>query len=128
MELQAKVKVTSKGNGFCKVQNDNGTILTLQLSEKVRKFYKHGLEENNYYLISYDDESNILLYAKEEEKKIKKNYDPSGQITGMLFKLAIDVLLEKRIFLTKENIKKEMGTLTSIYEEIQEEYKGRWNQ
>lgn len=82
-DVQAKVLSIDDGN--YKVSIDN-TEHSLKLSDVVSKFHKNGLTVDKEYVISYDNETNTITYAKKFESK-----DQGAQALDLLRRIKSDI-------------------------------------
>ena len=68
--VTGNVVVLESGKDFAKIEA-NGKIVDLKPTDKVKKFYKKGLDVGKSYWVVYDDETNMLEYVKEQTNKPK---------------------------------------------------------
>ncbi len=67
-EQKGIVVITGAGDGFVRVKSESdGRTYTLSLAENVQKFNPNGLMIDSTYYIMYDDESNMIYYAKPDK-------------------------------------------------------------
>ena len=64
-EIKGNVIIKSSTKDIAKVES-NGKVLDLELADAVKKYNSDGLEIGEEYYIIYNDESNIIVYAKKK--------------------------------------------------------------
>ncbi|MDX1373661.1 MAG: hypothetical protein R3321_14405 [Nitrososphaeraceae archaeon] len=62
-QIKTTVEVLNK-EGYAHTVLCGDKKLTLQLGDRVQSFYKSGLMENRKYEITYDDETNLIMFAR----------------------------------------------------------------
>ena len=134
-EIKGNIICKSSTKDIAKVES-NGKVLDLELAEVVKKYNAKGLEAGEEYYIIYNDETNIIVYAKKQisrtSKSNLKSYEskpevkvvPKGKIVNSLPKDINDVFgtLSKIKCKIEKKGKYNYVTWTDAWEEIMNLY------
>ena len=119
-EVKGNIICKSSTKDIAKVES-NGKVLDLKLADAVKKYNSNGLEIGEEYYIIYNDETNIMVYAKKHftqaAKSNLKSYETKPEVKAET--------KEKIVNAAPKDINDVFGTLSKIKCKI--EKKGKYS-